>query len=74
MTASMNVLQEILTWSKERLAWQRDALRRLALNGELGDRNIRELADICKGDYGLADRTDANPLTQDHIPEKTVRV
>jgi hypothetical protein len=31
----MNVLQEILEWSQGRPMWQRDALRRLVLNGEL---------------------------------------
>jgi len=53
MTGSVNVLQEILTWSKDRAIWQRDALRRLVLNGELAEQDIRELADICKGDYGF---------------------
>ena len=64
----MNVLQEIFTWSKDRPPWQRDALRRLVLNGELIDQDIRELADICKGDYGLAEKIDAAPLTKGHVP------
>jgi hypothetical protein len=56
----VNVLQEILTWSKDRPAWQRDALRRLVLSGELNEQDIRELTDICKGDYGLADKKDVD--------------
>jgi hypothetical protein len=64
----VNVLQEILTWSKDRPTWQRDALRRLVLNDELTDRDIRELADICKGDYGLADKRNAVSLTKEHMP------
>ena len=64
----MNVLQEILTWSKDRPTWRRDALRRLVLNGELTDKDIRELADICKGDHGLADKKDAAPLTKELVP------
>ena len=67
----LNVLQEILTWSKDRPAWQRDALRRLVLNGELTEQDIRELADICKGDYGLADKKGMTPLSKDHIPDST---
>jgi len=68
MTGSVNVLQEILTWSKDRAIWQRDALRRLVLNGELAEQDIRELADICKGDYGLLDKTNAIPLSEEHVP------
>ena len=68
---SINVLQEILTWSKDRPPWQRDALRRLVLDGELGEQDVRELADICKGDYGLVDKKDAAPLTKDHVPSGT---
>ena len=67
----MNVLQEILIWSKDRPTWQRDALRRLVLNGELTEQDNRELADICRGDYGLSDKKDAAPLTQDHVPAGT---
>lgn len=58
----MNVFQEFLIWSKDRPTWQRDALRRLVLNGELADQDVRELADICKGDYGLAAKDDGVPL------------
>lgn len=68
MATNMNVLQEIFTWSKDRPAWQRDALRRLVLNGELTEQDSRELADICKGDYGLAEKKDAAPLTKEHVP------
>lgn len=71
MMAGMNVLQEIVTWSKERPAWQRDALRRLVLTGELGELDIRELADICKGHYGLVDKIEAAPLTKNHVPGET---
>jgi hypothetical protein len=66
-----NVLQEILLWSKDRPTWQRDALRRLVLNGELADQDIRELADICKGDYGLADKNEGAPLAKEHVPAAT---
>ena len=39
----MNVLKEILEWSQGRPMWQRDALRRLVLNGELSDEDIGPL-------------------------------
>ena len=52
---SVTVLEEILKWSRGRPAWQRDALRRLVLNGELSDDDILALAEICKAAHGLAE-------------------
>jgi hypothetical protein len=52
----MTILQEILKWSHDRPAWQRNALRRLVLNGELSDDDIRALTDICKSAHGLVER------------------
>jgi energy-coupling factor transporter ATP-binding protein EcfA2 len=66
----MTVLQEILEWSHDRPAWQRDALRRLVLNGELSDDDIRALTDICKSAHGLAEQQDIAPLTKDHVPAR----
>lgn len=67
----MTVLEELLEWSQDRPAWQRDALRRLVMNGELLDADIRDLTDICKSTYGLADQQTIVPLAKDHVPEKT---
>lgn len=67
----MTVLQEILEWSQDRSPWQRDALRRLLLQGELSDEDIRELTDICKSAHGLAEQQDVVPLTKDHVPDIT---
>src|SRR4030088_1786938 len=64
----MTVLQEILAWSHDRPAWQRDALRRLVLNGELLDDDIGSLTDICKSAYGLAEQQAVAPLTSDDVP------
>ena len=64
------VLQEILEWSQDRPAWQRDALRRLVLNGELTDDDIRALTDICKGTQGLTDQQEVIPLAKDHVPDR----
>lgn len=66
----MTVLREILEWSQDRPAWQRDALRRLVLNGELSDEDIHALAEICKGGHGLAEPQDIMPLAKEHVPDK----
>ena len=63
----MTVLQEILEWSKDRPDWQRDALRRLALNGDLSVDDIRSLVEICKGAHGLAETQVVIPLTLNHV-------
>lgn len=66
----MNVLQEILEWSQGRPTWQRDALRRLVLNGELSDEDICSLTEICKSAYGLAEQQETNPLAKEHMPDR----
>lgn len=67
----MTVLQEILKWSLDRPAWQRDALRRLVLNSELFDEDIDALTEICKSGHGLAEQTDTVPLGNEHVPDQT---
>ncbi len=64
----MTVLQEILGWSRDRPAWQRDALRRLVIRGELAAEDIADLAEICKGAHGLAELRDSSPLEDVHLP------
>ena len=66
----MSVLEEILEWSQDRPAWQRDALRRLVMNGELSEDAVRELGDICKSAHGLAEQQESVPLDRSHVPEK----
>ncbi len=68
----MTVLQEILDWSqdKRRPAWQRDALRRLAIGGELSDEDLSSLAEICKASHGLAGRQEVVPLAREHVPDE----
>lgn len=67
----MSVLQEILEWSYDRPIWQRDALRRLVLNGELLDDDADALTDICKSAYGLGEQPDVTPLSEDDVPVNT---
>ena len=66
----MTVLREILEWSQDRPAWQRDALRRLILNGDLSADDHRALVEICKAAHGLAEQQEAIPLTKDHLPDR----
>jgi energy-coupling factor transporter ATP-binding protein EcfA2 len=66
----VNVLQEILNWSTDRPTWQRDALRRLVLSAELSDDDIRALTEICKGEHGLAEKTEVKPLSKEHVPDQ----
>ena len=73
----MDVLSEILTWSEERPDWQRDALRRLVLTGELDEADIDALTELCKSAYGLACEQELVHLGREHLPidgANTVRV
>lgn len=69
----MNVLREILQWSQDRPVWQRDALRRLVLNGELSEGDIEALAEMCKSGHGLAEQPEVIPLAKGHVPELAAR-
>ena len=64
----MDVLAEILTWSKDRPDWQRDALRRLVLAGELDEADIDSLTEICKSAHGLAGEQEVVHLGKEHLP------
>ena len=63
----VNVLRELLEWSKERPPWQRDALRRMVTKGDLNDQDLREITNICKSEHGLAESVKAIPLESNHI-------
>jgi energy-coupling factor transporter ATP-binding protein EcfA2 len=66
----MNVLKEILEWSQDRPKWQRDALRRLMLSGELSNEDVVSLTEICKSAYGLAEQQEPDPLAKEHMPDR----
>jgi energy-coupling factor transporter ATP-binding protein EcfA2 len=53
---------DILQWSTERPAWQRDALRRLVLNETLSESDFDELVTIC-----ISPEVPPAPLTSDHL-------
>ena len=68
----MTILQEILSWSedKRRPVWQRDALRRLVIGGELSNEDILFLTEICKSGHGLAGPQTVSPLADEHVSAK----
>ena len=57
-----SALRDIFEWSRGRPEWLRDALRRLLVGGNLSDRDIDELEEICLGDGG-----EVSHLTEEHI-------
>ena len=57
-------LADILAWSKDCPEWQRDALRRLCVKGELDDADLDELTVLCK-----SKGKGSVPLVSDHIPD-----
>jgi energy-coupling factor transporter ATP-binding protein EcfA2 len=64
----VDVLTEILTWSKDRPDWQRDALRRLVMNRDLDQADIESLTEICKSAHGLAEEQEVIALGKEHLP------
>ena len=67
--AKVNVLKEILEWSADRPSWQRDALRRLVIGGEVKGPDIASLAELCKAHHGLAEKGRPEPLMADDLPQ-----
>lgn len=55
-------LSDILDWSSKRPIWQRDALRRLVVNGELNENDIEALHVLC-----LDEDAPFDPLSPGHI-------
>ena len=63
-----NIFADILKWSEQRPAWQRDALRRLFTSGDLTAPDLDELMEICKAPHGLAAPQPSEPLAAQHLP------
>jgi hypothetical protein len=62
-----NVLDEILAWSAEQPAWQRDALRRLIGKGGLETADVDDLTDLCKAMHGLSPMRSPEVLGKEHV-------
>ena len=57
-------LADILAWSRNSPTWQRDALRRLLINGRLDKTDTSDLTNICK-----RKGQGATVLTAEHLPD-----
>jgi len=57
-------LADLIPWSKDCPAWQRDALRRLCAKATLDDSDLDELTALCKN-MGKG----AAPLAPEHVPD-----
>lgn len=62
-------LGSLLEWSKDRPIWQQDALRRLAVSGELSEADLLELKTAIERAAGLQVQTkpELSPLTEEHL-------
>lgn len=68
-----SVLETILSWSRQRPSWQRDALRRIVVQGKPNDASLLEIAALCKKGRGANGiELEAVPLAPEHLPTKPV--
>lgn len=70
----MSAYVEILKWSVDRPAWQRDALRLLVSQGQIDDVELGRLVRIAKRTQGISSGDDveqALPLSEEHIPRQS---
>ena len=65
-----DALAAILEWSKDRPAWQRDAVRRLFVAGARSPDDTDELTELCKAAHGLCVAREAEPLSEEHLAVK----
>ena len=70
--APVSAFHEILSWSADRPDWQRDALRRIVVNGTVDEPDLRELERICRAKHSLDPSTappiEVDPLVLSHLP------
>jgi energy-coupling factor transporter ATP-binding protein EcfA2 len=68
----VSALHEILTWSASRPDWQRDALRRIIVNGSIGKDDLKELERLCRAKHNADASNDPAlivvPLAATHLP------
>lgn len=72
---SSAAMQEIVGWSAQLPAWQRDALRRLSLHGRLTEKDYLELLAMCRAAHEGAGASPSTPkpqpLTAQHVKADT---
>jgi hypothetical protein len=61
------ILTEILEWSADRPAWQRNALKRLFSKGALVSDDFNELVELCKAAHGLSKPSSPGVLTNSDL-------
>lgn len=70
--APVSALHEILKWSINRPEWQRDALRRIVVKGDVDEADLKELERLCRAKHETVTTTEsapkAEPLNESHIP------
>ncbi len=64
----MGVYEDLLAWSATRPAWQRDALRRLVVSGQLSDHDLEELTSLAMSRDGAAPTIATAPLHATDLP------
>jgi len=67
MDSKQTVLEYIYEWSKTKLLWQRDALRRIIQNDQITDLDINEIYHLTKTDLAHNSIPGAKPLETEHI-------
>ena len=60
-----SIFSDTLTWSQERPAWQRDALRRLFTSGAVTPEDLDELTEICRAQRSLTHHSGVNALASE---------
>lgn len=66
----MALLNDILEWSRGLDEWQRDALRRVFINGSISPDDIQSLVTLVKEQYGCGPKAQVRPIPLDisHLP------
>ena len=67
-----SALHEILAWASTRPDWQRDALRRIVVNGGIEEADLKDLERICRAKH-IVDSSNGpavavEPLAKVHLP------
>jgi len=65
-----DVLAEIIEWSKTQPDWQRDALRRVFVAGNVTADDVEDLLELCKAAHGLSSPRVCEVLSSDHMAVK----
>ncbi|NQY41383.1 MAG: AAA family ATPase [Henriciella sp.] len=63
------VLETILEWSNDRPEWQKDALRRIIVDGTPSEEDLKDLLALCRKEHG-DDSVESTPipLAAEHLP------